>query len=320
MNSTCRGCGEPKISRPNWRRRFLAPSSRRGRGDGSTLLTATLLTLALLPAAPVAVQSQSRWFPDVEPFQPLIAAPREVQVRASFIYAERPEIVGYEGRNIEAEVAVGHTLGLFRLDDGSSPDRAMTLGIEIGIFSRFFMETAQKDLINSDFRIGLPFAFRSGPWESRLTLRHFSAHLGDDYLVRFFEAEILSQEGYGQTSKDGFEGTVARRLGASGRLYAGGDYNFHTNERMSKYIVRFGGEWEPVDPGEENGSWPVVAGDFEYGSFSESWGAMLVGGMGFRVNGQRFRLEARARLGFTPIGHFRETDETFYGLGFQLDL
>ena len=96
--------------------------------------------------------------------------------------------------------------------------------------------------------------------------------------------------------------------------------NFHTNERMSRGGVRFGGEWEPVEPGDGDGGWPFFASDFEYGSLSEELATTLVAGMGFRVNGQRFRLEARARFGTTPMGHFRESDETFYGLGFALDL
>ncbi len=275
-----------------------------------------LAALVLLSPASASAQLESRWFPDVEPFSTLMATPREVQVRASFVYADRPG--GYVGRNIEAEVAVGHRLGLLRLDDGTSPDRAVTLGIEMGIFSRFFMEVPQKDLINSDFRIGFPISIRLGPWESRLTLRHVSSHLGDDYFVRFGQALLAG--GFGQTSKDGFEGILARRVGNSVRLYVGGDVDFHTNELMSRARVRFGGEWEPVEPGEDNGSWPFFASDFEYGSFSEQLGTTLVGGMGFRVNGQRFRLEARARFGSTPMGHFRDSDETFYGLGFVLDL
>jgi hypothetical protein len=276
-----------------------------------------LAAFALMAPALAAAQGESRWFPGVEPFQSLIAAPREVQVRASFVSADRPG-VGYFGRNIEAEVAIGHTLAILRLDDGSSPDRAFTLGMEMGIFSRFFMESDQRDLINSDFRIGLPAAFRSGAWEARLTIRHISSHLGDDYLVRFFEDEVAG--GFGQTSKDGFEGFLARRVGNALRFYLGGDVNFHTNENMSRAGVRFGGEWEPVEPGDDNDSWPFLASDIEYGSLSEKLAATLVGGMGFRVNGQRFRLEARARFGTTPMGHFRETDETFYGLGFALDL
>jgi hypothetical protein len=188
----------------------------------------------------------------------------------------------------------------------------------MGIFSRFFMASPQKDLVNSDFRIGLPLSMRMGAWESRLTLRHVSSHLGDDYLVRFFEDPVMG--GFSQTSKDGFEGLLARRLGESGRLYLGGDYNFHTNQNMSRAGFRLGAEWNPVERGEDNGEWPFFAGDFEYASFSAQWAATLVGGMGFRVNGQQFRLEARARFGFTPMGHFREADETFYGLGFALDL
>ncbi len=275
-----------------------------------------LATLGLMAPVPIAAQGVSRWFPDVEPFKPLIAAPREVQVRGSFVYANRPD-VGYDGGNIEAEVVVGHSLGLVRLDDGSSASRAITIGVEVGIFSRFFMETAQKDLINSDFRVGFPLAIRSGSWEYRITIRHFSAHLGDDYFVRFSD-EI--QGDFTQTSKDGFEGLMARGLGVSGRVYVGGEYNFHTNEDMSRVGLRFGGEWDPVEPGEGDAQWPFLAGDFEYVSFSEQSAATLVGGMGLRVNGRRLRLEARARFGFTPLGHFRETDETYFGLGFALDL
>ena len=295
--------------------------NKRGGGRPAGLIGLFLAILALLPAASAHAQGESQWFPDVEPFRPLIATPREVQVRASFVYADRPGIVGYEGRNIEAEVAVGHRLGLFRLDDGSSPGRAITIGIEMGIFSRFFMEAAQRDLINSDFRIGFPLSIRSGAWESRIALRHVSSHLGDDYFVRFLAATLLTNAaGFSQTSKDGFEGLLARSFGESARLYVGGDVNFHTNERMSRGLVRFGGEWEPVEPGENNASWPFFASDVEYGSFSEELAATLVGGMGFRVNGRRFRLEARARFGSTPMGHFRESDETFLGLGFALDL
>lgn len=238
-------------------------------------------------------------------------------MRASFVHAERPG-VGYAGRNIEAEVAIGHRLALLRLDDGMLTRREITLGIEMGIFSRFFMEAAQRDLINSDFRIGFPLSIRSGPWESRVTLRHISSHLGDDYTVRFFAATVAG--GFNQTSKDGFEGILARRFGESVRLYAGGDLNFHTNEEMSQARALFGGEWDPVQQGEDNGSWPFFASDFEYGSLSKQLGTTLVGGMRFRVSGQRFRLEARAHFGSTPLGHFRESDETFWGLGFSLDL
>jgi hypothetical protein len=174
-----------------------------------------LAACTFLSSAPIEAQDGSQWFPDVEPFKPLIATPREIQVRASFVAAERPETVGYGGQNIEAELAVGHRLELIRLDDRSVPNRAITLGIEMGIHSRFFMETAQKDLINSDFRVGLPISIRSGQWESRISLRHISSHLGDDYLVRFLATETAG--GFGQTSKDGFEGILARKRCASVR-------------------------------------------------------------------------------------------------------
>ncbi len=72
-------------------------------------------------------------YSDVELFPTLIAPPREIKVRASFVYADRPG-VGYTGRNIEAEVdryigwpgqAVAYKLGelTFRRLRGEAKER-----------------------------------------------------------------------------------------------------------------------------------------------------------------------------------------------------
>ena len=44
------------------------------------LVTLSLATQVLLPPAPAAAQVEARWFPDIQPFRTLIAAPREVPV------------------------------------------------------------------------------------------------------------------------------------------------------------------------------------------------------------------------------------------------
>lgn len=269
--------------------------------------------LSCLRPAHVDAQSSSRWFPDVRPFPSLVAAPREVLFRGSFVFAKRPDLDGFGGRNLEAEVVIGHRLPLLRLDDGSRDGRAVTLEFEVGTFSRFFMEAATKDLINSDFRVGLPLSVREGSWQGRITIRHISSHLGDDYLARF--GGVVRQ-----TSKDGFEGIVARTFGGAGRMYAGGDYNFHVNEDMSRYTLRSGLEWDPEPGGEHDTIWPFFAADVDLPSLSDRAGGTLVGGMGFRLNGRAVRLEARGHFGSTPLGQLRETEETFFGLGLRLAL
>ena len=279
-----------------------------------------LFCVALLAVPPLAVDAQdaSRWFPELRPFPALIAAPREVQFRTSLILAERPMEGTYEGRNFEAEVAVGHQFPVLRLMGGVSSDRAVTLDLEMGIFSRFFLETEQNDQVNTDYRVGMPVSFRNEAWQVRITLRHISSHLGDDYIGRFL-ADVVDTD-VGQTTRDGIEAIVARALSSGGRLYVGADYNFHVNKRISRAALRLGGEWDPVAPGRAGALWPFLAGDFEYTTLADRWGTTLVAGMGVRVGDRIFRLEARARVGTTPMGHFREREETFFGLGLSLQL
>lgn len=264
-------------------------------------------------------QEASRWLPGLRPFQPLIAAPRETQFRGSFVLADRPQSSDYSGRNIEAEVVVGHSLAILRMDDGTTADRAVTLGFELGIFSRFFMETPQKDLINLDFRVGMPIAIRHDDWQVRITLRHISSHVGDDYLIRFPERAVLAEnELLQQGARDGVEGLLARTFGSGGRVYAGGDFNFHINEGMSRAVLRAGVEWEARTPGVDDGIWPLLAANFDYPSLTGRSGTTLLTGIGFRVTDRLLRLVARVHFGSSSMGRLGEDEETFFGLGISL--
>jgi hypothetical protein len=157
-------------------------------------------------------QEASLWLPGLRPFEPLIAAPRETQLRGSFVLADRPDALDYAGRNIKAEVVIGHSVAILRMDDGTTTDSAAALGFELGFFSRFFMETSQKDLINVDFRVGLPISIRHDDWQVRITLRHLSSHVGDEYLVRFPERLVLQGNKLIQRTRDGIEGLVGTDL------------------------------------------------------------------------------------------------------------
>ena len=263
-------------------------------------------------------QEVSRWFPGLRPFEPLIAAPRETQWRGSLVLADRPDALDYDGRNVEAEVVIGHSLAIVRIDDGSTPDRAVTLGYELGVFSRFYMETSQKDLINVDYRVGMPIAIRHDDWQVRITVRHISSHVGDDYLVRFPERVAREEDALPQRTRDGVEGLLARTLGSGARMYAGGDFNFHINSGISRAVLRTGMEWEPKGPASNDRIWPFAAVNFEYPSLTERRSTTLVAGMGAMVNHRHLRLEVRAHLGSSPMGQLGEAEETSFGLGISL--
>jgi Protein of unknown function (DUF1207) len=281
------------------------------------VVPAAVLASLVIPVAGSA-QAKAReggrgWFPREAPFERLIAAPREVQFRGAFVLADRNVAPGFEGRNIEAIVAIGQNVGVYRFDDNEGIDGAITLHMEFGIFSRFFMEEPTRDLINADFRIGLPLQFRRGPWQLRVGYRHLSSHIGDDYLNRFPESVL-------QTSKDGFVGDVAYRLNEAVRVYGGADYNFHTNAFMSRASLRGGFEFDAIPAGEEDSVWPFLAADAEYFSYSDDVAINVTGGIGFRVRGRLMRVEGRGHLGPSAMAQFREIPETFLGLGIRIDI
>ncbi len=273
------------------------------------------MTVLLVGSRPAESQEVARWLPDILPFEPLLAAPRETQFRGSFVLADRPDRLDYADRSVEAEVVIGHSLAVLRMDSGTTLDRAVTLGFELGIFSRFYMESPQKDLISVDYRVGLPLSIRSDAWQVRITVRHVSGHIGDDFLVGFPGRVVRVDDEILQRTKDGVEGLVARSLGPDVRVYTGGDFNFHVNPRVSRAVVRSGMEWNPRGQSEENRAWPFAAINYEYPSFSKRSRTTVVAGMGAMVSGRIMRIEARAQVGASPMGQLGEAEETLFGIG-----
>lgn len=316
-------------------------------GAGRTaLLPGTLLALVLacvsgcLPEGlraqePADASAGPRWFPRGSPFPSLLADPREVGLRGSFILADRPGLEDlpvftpagpttvsrdYAGRNVEAAVAIGHRFGVVRFQRETAGRPAVQLGFEVGAFSRFFMETAQKDLIDVTYRVGFPLSLAYRGWEARADLLHESSHLGDDYLSRFGFPRAPDD----QVSREGLELLVARRIARDFRAYAGGDANFHANREVERTDVRWGAEWEPL-PAADRGlgsrlvAWPYAAADFLLTEKNRRVAGTGVAGLGMRVQGVTVRLEARGHYGPSTMGQFRNVSETFWGLGLRVE-
>lgn len=284
-----------------------------------------------------------RWFPDVPAFAPLLAAPLETGLRGAFLIADRPDLPeptddsgqppddadcctsDFAGANLEADVALGLRLPVVRLrrEDRRGPE--LVLGFETGIFSRFFMEAPEKDLINADFRVGAPLSARWRRWEGRLELRHMSSHFGDDYVRRF-------EPPFRQISLEGFELLVARRLGDGWRLYGGGEANFGISDQpglragTERTAARWGLEFDPgwrmsAEEGDPAGRtvWPYVAVDFRIASAADEVAGTGVAGVAFRVRGVGLRLETRGHFGPSSMGQLRLADEVYWGLGLRIE-
>lgn len=298
-------------------------------------VAAALLAAALLATLPAAAAAQGEgssrgapgdggtaWFPDSTAFRPLLAAPREVDLRGSLVVADRraPAGADFEGSNLEAEVVLGHRIGVLRLQSAAGGRPEIVLGFEVGVFNRFALETSEKDLIGVDYRVGLPLSLRAGGWSGRLVLLHVSSHLGDDFLTRFGFPEPRRQ-----VTRDGLELTVARRLLPGLRVYGGGDLNFHANPGVERVAGRAGLEWDPA-PGRTAGPdgaglqlWPFAAADFEATPETTGVAATGTAGLALRVGGMTLRLEARGHTGPSPLAHLDGRDEDFLGLGLRVD-
>lgn len=282
---------------------------------GSPLLPRLALAAAaaVLLTTPASAAAQERLFPGETLMPRLDAAPLAPVARGSFVLADRPDS-DFPGRNIEAEVTVAHALPVLLMQPEGPGRPALGLDLRVGVFSRFFMETAQRDLIAADYRVGLPITFRYRAWEGRIGYLHYSAHVADDFIQRF-DPELR------QHSRDGFEAVVARRVpSADLRLYLGGRYNFHANPGVHETAAKAGVEWEPGRGAEgPSGAWPFAAADFEVRDTTDGVAGTGVAGLRVRLRGQGFRLEARGHFGPTPMGQLAGADETFVGLGLRID-
>lgn len=273
------------------------------------------------PGAPGARRASPEWFPGATAFDPLLAAPREVDLRGSLVFADRdaPPGAGFEGTNLEAEVALGHRIGVLRFQREADGRPELTLGFEVGVFTRFALEERSRDLVEADFRVGAPLALRRGSWEGRLTLVHVSSHLGDDFVRRF--GDMVPGR---QFTRDGFELLVARRLPEDVRAYVGGEWHFHANPGVERAAARAGVEWDPSPPEASGGgsggvrAWPFAA--VAVRATDETTGAAVTGAAGaaLRISGVTLRLEARGHTGPTPMGQLQARDERFLGVGLRV--
>lgn len=282
------------------------------------------------PSLPIAVSADTargrsgptrggevRWFPGRTAFAPLLAAPGEVGLRGSFVYVDRGDRF-YRGRNLEADVEIGHRIPVVRLQPEAPGRPELAIGFEVGVLSRFFMQVPQKDLIDSDFRVGAPFSARYGGWEGRLTLLHVSSHLGDDFIARF--APPL-----GEVTHDGIELLLARRVPGGLRLYAGGDLNFHVNPAVERVAGQAGLEWDPGWRSPRTGGSaaepavsPFGALDVQATPIAPGLAGTVAAGVTFRVAGRELRLDARGHWGPSPLGQLRTVRESFWGLGLRV--
>ena len=304
---------------------------RTGRCVQSAL--AATAALAVLAAGAMAQQPRSRCgavlhaeeatgfivFPQDELFCPLLADPKQPRSFASLLRGEFRTLDDPEDADDTtiAAVGLGDRVGLFRAN-GSRPGDGLQLDLAGGIFAQFDLGTSSVDLINADYVIGLPLAFRRAGFTTGLRFYHQSSHLGDEYLLRDdgIERENLSFES--------IELILSQEAGPL-RLYAGGEHLFRREpETLDGRLAHLGLE---LRSGEAGAIRFVAGADVkltEQQDYSPAWS----GRAGIQIarparGGHPVRLVlllGEFYSGPSPYGQFFQDDIQYAGVGIHIQL
>ncbi len=269
-----------------------------------------LAALMVLPAA-AGAQLTPRFLPRGNLIPSVLADPREPVMGGRLI------IVGEGatrfGSGVEGEADIGHTLPVYVLS-GSSPDEAVVVGIQGGVFARFSLDTHQRDLISTDWVFSIPLLIlRESHWV-RIRYRHISSHLGDEYAERFgVERSDYSRDDLGVTAYR----TVATGVG----LYGGGSIGFNVHPRDADRLALSGGiELKDTRP---NHSTRLFGGADVYVDQDSSWRPRVNLQAGVRFFADRpnsIRLVGEFLTGPSPQGEFHRDNATLITLGLYLEL
>lgn len=165
-------------------------------------------------------------------YQSYVAAPGEPRLSSAWLHASREGWVW--------DFTIGARVGLLRF--GSLPGQlpeGWQLDLQGAALPRLNI-SQNYELDAVDFSAGLPLTWRSGPWQAKLELRHLSAHLGDEFLLR--------NPGFPRVNY------VRDAIVLGGgvfpvpevRLYAEADFAWNTSGISERWHLQFGAEYSPA--------------------------------------------------------------------------
>lgn len=248
-------------------------------------------------------------------FSPLVADPKQPHFFAAWLWITSPIVTGQV-----SSVGLGEDIVVIR-----GPRRRWEVSVAAGVFSQFNMETRSNDLINTDFVIGFPLAYRLGAVSTRARIYHQSSHLGDEFILNQNPTRV-------NLSFEAAELLVARDLG-SFRVYGGGEYIFrHEPANLQPGLVHAGLEYRHAPRtmrvgglGEGRILAALDAKSTDERKWRVGWSGRV--GIEFRAATDRGGAAARnlsvqlhAYSGPAPYGQFYQENVRSVGVGIHLSL
>jgi hypothetical protein len=273
-----------------------------------------VLCLALQATAPLDAQDGARAepLPAGHLFAPLVADPKQPHFFATWLWVTSPIVSGQV-----ASVGLGEDIVVIR-----GAQRRWEVSVAAGVFSQFNMGTSSNDLINTDFVIGFPFAYRTGPFSARARIYHQSSHLGDEFILTQNPTRV-------NLSFEAAELLLARDIG-SFRAYGGGEYIFrHEPADLKPGLLHAGLDYRHPQPLARIGGLGegrlVAALDIK-STQERNWRVGWSGRVGieFRpvpATGERnVSVQLQGYSGPAPYGQFYQENVRSIGVGIHLGL
>ncbi len=241
-------------------------------------------------------------------FAPLIADPKQPHFFSTWLWVKSPIVSG-----TLANIGLGEDVAL-----ASGRNRRWEISVAAGVFSQFNMGTRSNDLINTDFTIGFPLAYRTGPASWRLKLYHQSSHLGDEFVLNTNPTRV-------NLSFEALELLASREFGAV-RAYGGGEYIVrHEPADLKPGLLHAGLEVRPGSAQLRRGR--LIAAIDAKSSQERKWRVGWSGRLGieFRVPMQgttvrRCSVQLQGYTGPAPYGQFYQENVRSLGVGIHLAL
>lgn len=178
-----------------------------------------------------------KWMPEGELYRSYFASNREVRLGIHFVHEEKM------GKNYWDPI-LGGKIPLVRFGNQSRlyPE-GFQLDLEGAALARLTLDEA-RDIHGTDYRFGIPLAYRKGHFEWKLGYYHISSHMGDEWIVEHYkETGEVFRRNY---VRDCIMFGIAYRPDANWRFYFGGDYGFYTKDGAEPWQIEAGAEYSPI--------------------------------------------------------------------------
>jgi hypothetical protein len=239
-------------------------------------------------------------------FAPLIADPRWPHFSAVYQRFHEDSRLGNA-----AAVSLGETFSLLRGPLGDSG--AWEVGLQAGVFSLFDLDAPSSDLVNTDYLVALPLAYRAGDFSALARYYHQSSHLGDEFLIDNRVERI-------NLSYEAVDLRLAYQVAEWLRLYGGGGYIVRRDpEDLKPWSTQMGVELRSPKAFFGGTLRPLAALDVQYREQND-WHAdvSVRAGVQFEklsILDRRVQVLLEYFNGYSPNGQFYREQIEYIGLG-----